>query len=388
MRIVHLCSSNYYVDGWGYQENMLPEYHYKLGHDVYVVAPFNNFPPFVESAEKNVIIAKGKKYDCCGVHIRRIKYYLSTSNQSFAYIGLYRQLADIKPDLIFQHGVAGPMLIKSALFARLHKGVKLFVDNHADYINCSKNWLWFNLYIKGFERIVSQLCAPVISKAYGVTNLRCDYLHEVYGFKKDKIKLLPIGADSDALNSIILTKEQLKVKYGLSANDKVIISGGKMGKYKGTNNLLTAFVKLQVLFKNLKLVLFGKFEDVDTENLARNLDGVCIHGWCDRKKTLELLKMADIACWPVHHTTLIEDAIACSTPLVIRQTGNTEHLVNGNGVFVKTGAEDELIDAFQQIINNKNDFKKAAINKREEISYYTIAKEVIDDYNKSVIADR
>jgi hypothetical protein len=35
MKIIHICQ--YYNDGFGYQENLLPRYQAKLGHDVMVI---------------------------------------------------------------------------------------------------------------------------------------------------------------------------------------------------------------------------------------------------------------------------------------------------------------------------------------------------------------
>lgn len=378
MKIIHLCSSDY-LDGWGYQDNLLPEYQAKQGHDVYVVAPANHFPPFVKKEEIDTISKKGLVYDYNNVHIVRVKTYLATSNQSFIYKGVYRALRRIRPDIIFQHNVAAPMLFKAAIYAARHRNVKLVVDNHADYINCSKNKLWFNIYIKGIERTIARLCSPYIVRAYGVTNLRCDYLHDVYGFPIEKIKLLPIGADTNLVNSIAINRDQLKQKYGYSISDIVIVSGGKMGHYKGTENLIEAFEDLKNSYPNLKLLLFGKFEDKETEQLANNIKDASVHGWCDRMKTIELLKMSDIACWPIHHTTLIEDAVACATPLVLRKTGNTEHLVIGNGELVANGSKDELVNAFSKIIENRDEYIAAARKLQEKYSYENIAKEVVND---------
>lgn len=381
MKILHLCSTTY-IDGWGYQDNLLPEYQRKLGYDVHVIAPGNHFPLFVKQKDIDTIKSKGNNYNIKGVEIHRIPTYLSTSNQSFVYYKLYRTICNIKPDIIFNHNVCTPMLVKAALYTKLHNGVKLVLDNHADYINCSKNKLWFNFYIRGFERMMAKICSPVITIAYGVTNMRCNYLQEVYGFKKNKVKLLPIGADTDMVNSISGSKEQLKNKYGLSVSDLVIISGGKMGRYKGTDNLLLAYKELKKTYNNLKLVLFGNFEDSVTEVQAQSIDGVSLQGWCDRQKTLELLKMADIACWPIHHTTLIEDAIACATPLILRKTGNTDHLVINNGEFVENGTKEDLFVAFTSILNNYQSYKEGALTIMEKYSYSNIAKEVINDCNK------
>ena len=38
MKIVHFCLSGPYNDNWGYQDNLLPLYQQKLGHDVTVIA--------------------------------------------------------------------------------------------------------------------------------------------------------------------------------------------------------------------------------------------------------------------------------------------------------------------------------------------------------------
>ena len=43
MRITHLCLACFFPDGFSYQENMLPKYHKKLGHDVSVVASLQTF---------------------------------------------------------------------------------------------------------------------------------------------------------------------------------------------------------------------------------------------------------------------------------------------------------------------------------------------------------
>jgi hypothetical protein len=37
MKIVHICLACFYVEGMGYQENLLPKYHVKQGHQVTVL---------------------------------------------------------------------------------------------------------------------------------------------------------------------------------------------------------------------------------------------------------------------------------------------------------------------------------------------------------------
>ncbi len=38
MEILHLCLGNYFVDGYGYQENIITKMHKRQGHEVLIVA--------------------------------------------------------------------------------------------------------------------------------------------------------------------------------------------------------------------------------------------------------------------------------------------------------------------------------------------------------------
>ena len=73
MKIVHICISGPYIDNWGYQENLLPEYLTDLGTDNYVVTSKNNFPRYLSEEEVKEIYDKGENYYINNVSINRIK---------------------------------------------------------------------------------------------------------------------------------------------------------------------------------------------------------------------------------------------------------------------------------------------------------------------------
>ena len=153
-----------------------------------------------------------------------------------------------------------------------------------------------------------------------------------------------------------------------------------MGKDKGTQELIRAVIDLKNVVNNIRLLLFGSFVDEETKQLAESFDCISIHGWCDREKTLELLKLSNIACWPIHHTTLIEDAIGCAIPIIVRKTGNTSHLIDKNGEYVETGKQEELISAIKKVIDNYNNYKENALLQKRKLSYDEIVSQIISDY--------
>lgn len=381
MRIVHICISAPYIDGWGYQENLLPRYLQKLGVENHVIASRNDFPAYLTPEDKAAIVAKGEDYQVDGIHVRRIKTKQLTTSLLFTK-GLSKALDEIHPDVIFHHNFNCTSLVVAARYAT-RKKIPFLVDNHADVINISKNKLWAFVYYRLLIGLSCKLIRKTITVAYGVTQARCDFMRDWYGVPKNIIKMFPIGADTD-LADALPPKESLREKYGFQQGDFIVVSGGKMGINKGTKQLIDTVEELKTTYQNIRLVLFGAFEDNDTLPLAQKSDVVSVHGWCDRTKTLELLKMADVACWPVHHTTLIEDAIAVCTPIIVRKTGNTEHLVDGNGVWIDGVTKETLKSAILAFLLNQDEAQRSNLQSacekmKNRIGYSTIADQLLKD---------
>lgn len=381
MKIVHICLSAPYVDGWGYQENLLPEYLQRNGVENYIITSNDNLPVYLNKEMKEEIIKKGNLYNIGNIKIHKIKGKKITTSLLIPF-GLMDKIEEIAPDVIFHHNVSITTLPIVSKYAKRHN-CKLFVDNHADEINMSKNKLWILLYYKFLSRLACKIRKNAFTKFYGVTNSRCDFINKYFGVPNSKIELLPIGADTD-LADILMSKKELRDKYKFSQDEKIIVSGGKMGIDKGTQGLINAVEEIGTKYK-IRLILFGKFEDDDTDKLAKSKDFITIYGWCDRIKTLELLKLADVACWPIHHTTLNEDAIAVETPLIIRKTGTTEHLVEGNGIWLEKGNKEELKKAIGLFYTKKEKSSDTILQDckkmREFLSYNNISKTIIQTIN-------
>lgn len=376
MKIVHICFSNSYNDGWGYQDNLLPEYLARLNTQNYVIASKSHFPDYMKENEIKKIKDKGENYYIGVVNVRRIKTTRLTSTSLIPH-GLCRLLDEIMPDMIFHHNICIGSMFVVAQYAQKKK-IPLFIDNHADELNMRKSKLWTLLYHKFLLKTICHICDKSVSRYYGVTKSRCDFIHKYYAIRKEKIELLPIGADTDIADTL-KTRQELRIKYNFSSEDIIVISGGKMGIHKGTDKLIRIVTNLRMQYANIKLVLFGKFEDPKTEELALGSNAVINFGWCDRLRTLELLKLADVACWPIHHTTLIEDAIAVETPLILKKSATTQHLINGNGIWLNKGGERELLESLIKFIQREelSSLETNCKKMKDTISYISIAKRVI-----------
>ena len=104
MNIVHVCLAQLFIDGFGYQENLLTRSHVQMGHKVTVLTSshmFNNLYEATERKEKNYV-------NTDGVHVivlnrsHRFGYYSKFQD----YEGIKERLNELKPDVVFVHGLS------------------------------------------------------------------------------------------------------------------------------------------------------------------------------------------------------------------------------------------------------------------------------------------
>lgn len=377
MKIVHI--SKNYIEGWGYQENLLPLYQKRAGHEVVVISDNVQLKYVNDQELADKIAKKGNEYEYDDIKIYKIKTYLNTSSTSFFCCGLYKILEQEQPDMIFHHNVNCSTLPVAAYYKRNHPQVKVYADNHADWINESKNKIWHKLFYDTLIPWTIRRLGDDVNYFIGVSPLRCQYLNQVYLVPRQKVRFLPIGCDTAGAEQVTDSRDELRKRNRIKDNAFVIVSGGKLNRSKGTLALIEACEYLKAKMANLHLVLFGQIDE-EVKQKARGKEWITIEGWCDRKKTLSLLKMADVACWPWLHTTLIEDSVASGIPLVVKMSDNVSHLAKEQaGVFMENGDVEELINALIEVKTNAEQYEKNVEKARLKYSYATLIQRLEDE---------
>ena len=257
MKIVHI--HQYYNDGLGYQENILPRYQAKLGHEVILITSnlSNGF-------DNNDRIKKIGEYEDSNFKVRRISINGEFKGRFVVFKNLYEQLDEIKPDYIFHHSVTSPSLGIACKYKMHNPNVFLATDNHADLNISAKNKLWKNIYYNIIWKNYIKKYDKYIDIYFGVTPSRCLFLNEELGVSTSKIRLLPIGVDTDSSN-IKISKEELFKKYKINKDNLIIVHGGKITPEKQIDRLIEAFSL--VSNNDINLILFGKIEDKKVKKL-------------------------------------------------------------------------------------------------------------------------
>lgn len=380
MRIVHI--HQYYNDGLGYQENILPRYQAKLGHEVTLITSnlsngFNNDERIKEIGE----------YDDNNFKVRRIEIKGEFKGRFVVFKSLYEHLEEIKPDYIFHHSVTSPSLGIVCKYKKYNPNVFLAMDNHADLNISARNKYWKFIYYNTIWKNYIKKYDKYIDIYFGVTPSRCLFLNEELGVSNSKIRLLPIGADTDKAN-VNITKDELFNKYNINKDNFIIVHGGKITPEKQVDRILEAFSYIDDT--NITFILFGKIDDERVRKLVEKDSRIITLGWLSREETLSILKYSDIGIWNTQHTTLLEDAIAVKLPLILRYYGSTSHLIDNSGLFLYDGSKRELYDKLNFISCNKelvNKFKDASEKLSKILSYNNIAKESIE-YKNSITSQQ
>lgn len=384
MRVLHCCLACFYIDNYGYQENVLPKMHMIQGHEVKIIASTETF---IDNLKLGYV--KPKSYFTSDqIPIVRLPYVnwlpFFIAKKLRIYFGLYEEVNNFQPDIIFLHDCQFLGIFEIIRYVKKFPHVKIFVDGHTDEINSARNF--FSKYI--LHKIIYRYCAksvePYTKKFYGVLPARVKFFEEFYGIKRQKLELLELGYDDtevDFSNQSQIRKH-IRDSIGICDNSFVIITGGKITAEKNIKNLVKAFVDLE--YDNATLIIFGSIEQSVLSELELEIGKTNIQfvGWLSPKKILNYFLASDLGFFAGLHTVLWETAVGTGLPCVFPLIPGYEHVdLGGNCVFINSTEAAEIKRILEYIMTNEDvlDSMRTIAQDvgRKYFSYYDIAKRAI-----------
>jgi glycosyltransferase involved in cell wall biosynthesis len=384
MKVLHCCLANFYIDNYGYQENILPKMHKLQGHDVAIVASTETY---VDDTTLGYVEPSSYESES-GIPVTRLPY-LSFLPHLIArklriYTGLSAYIESFMPDVIFVHDLQFISIRQIALFAQRHPQVRVYVDSHTDLVNSAKNWVSRNI----LHRIIYRWCAreiePVTTKFYGVLPLRVQFLSDMYGISPDRIEYLPLGVDDTEIDfsKRAAIRKRVREHLGLSDDDFVVVTGGKLDARKKVGALMTTIRDLNIA--EIKLIVFGTpSQDTreEIESLSKHENISCV-GWIAASSVYDYFMASDLAVFPGTHSVLWEQAVGVGIPCLFREWSGMKHVdIGGNCLFLKTGDVPELSETILRVFNQSDLYstmqRVARKDGMSKFSYFQIAKTAI-----------
>lgn len=385
MKIVHLALQSPYNEGWGYQENLLPKYHAKMGHDVTLLTSCR-----MNSTDSIMKVCEPQEYDSPdGFHVIRIEKKKSCCRKIVNILNLYDVydiIKKINPDFIMVHGLGSFSALQVKKFLKkINPECTVIADNHLDGYNSAvvsgkgvSNWIKRRLWYFLNKRMRS-----VYKKVYGVTPNRAEVAKSVFGFDDSVVEILPAGADDEKIRfeNKATIRKAIREQYGIEDSDFLLLTGGKIDKRKNIDLVMRAVGKIER--DDVKLIVFGNCSDSikeEIESLSKHPSVIYI-GWIDSTDVYDYFLASDLAIFPGTHSVLWEQACACGVPALFKKWDGMTHVcVNGNSSFINGDSEDDIQKSIQEIVENRailEEMKSAADVSKEEFSYTGIAKRVL-----------
>lgn len=380
MKICHICLCGPVTDGFTYQENLLSKYHAKLNMDVSMIASLY----YYTSDGKVGKMDKTEYVNSDGVKMYRIEIVNGDINNKLRrYKDLYSTICKIDPDILFVHSCQFLDIADIIKFKKHKKDVRIYVDNHADFINSATGFLSKHI----LHGIIWRRCAKKIykycEKFYGVTPGRVDFLKQMYKLKEDKLELLVLGADDEKVKEAQdeNARNTIREKYNIKKDDFLIMTGGKIDSFKKQTILLMDAV---LSIPNVKLIVFGSVtNELKDEVMNRSKNNVQYIGWVDSEESYKYFNASDLVVFPGKHSVYWEMTAGLGIPMIVRRLEGIEHIDAGNTcLFLEKDSVEEIKEKIELLINNKdlyNEIKNNSINKgMMKFSYLEIAKRSIE----------
>lgn len=350
MKILHIAPSAPYNDYWGYQDNLLPKYHKKLGHDVTIITTntMHKDGKIVETDCGDYVLDDGVRV----IRLSKRKYpFRILTNLCARLIDIQRYLEEIKPDFIFFHGLVSTTIYDVIRYKKQFPNTVVVQDNHLDYNIGRGSKSRNDKIIRAFYRYVNRKSISAVTRVYGVTPWRKTYAEDYFKIPADKTDVLIMGADDEKIDFAHRgeIRKKIREKYQIAEDDFLIVTGGKIDKRKGIHLLMEAVGRS----KGVKLLVFGQVHDELKERfdkLLKDNPNIIYVGWIDADLVYNYFFAADIAMFPGQHSVLWEQACAAKVPCVFERWDGMEHVNNdGNSDFFDAVSVEKIVEKITEL---------------------------------------
>lgn len=364
----------------GYTEYYLKNNYIKLGHSVCVYC-FGSKTQIRQISNQFQIFMVRSKFSINGYSIPSVGDFLK----------ILRHLIRNKPDVIHAQPLFSPL---SVLFILLKETLAYKIVG--SLVTGTMNLEGLKSRIKFFIlRNLVKIFTRKIDTFFALNRTMTTALSQVFDIPKNKFKEIPLGSDSRIFNLDPIKRKSLRLQFGISAEETLLVYSGLFSKEKGIHLLVEVVSDLIHEGYQLRLLLIGGGTEIYTDYLKQlcnesNISSnVIFHQWVHRTKLPELYSAGDIAVWPGLPSISIIEAAAVSLPIIITKSILTKHLVEyDNGLIFSSGNILELKGCIEELLQDKK--RRVEMGKRsrklvkEKFDWALLAKRYIEIYSQII----
>lgn len=371
MRILHFALSNFYIEGYNYQENVLPRIHSEMGHEVLMLASCESFDD--RGCLSSVEPVQYRSVD--GFNVIRIPYRKLFRKEPLrrikTYPKVYQVISEFKPDIMYFHGCGSWEMKTVAKYRKEHPNTKLFIDNHADYHNSARTKLsLIGLHKLIYKNLIHQ-ALPYTEKILCASIECMEFCRGVYNIPKEQLEFFPLGGEIISKDKMEVLRKSVRRKEKITEEDIVFTHSGKFDSRKRTYEIIEAFKTVQN--PKFHLWIIGVLMDDVKDKVLDAIEGdkrIHFLGWKPREELIEYLYATDFYVQPGGQSVTMQNAMCCGCAVMLYPHKSHKPYVQGNGYYISDVPD--MIRVFRDISENP---QRVSLMKEKS---YKIAKEILD----------
>ena len=237
-----------------------------------------------------------------------------------------------------------------------------------------------------FDVIWGRRILKDVSKVFALTPIEAEQYKNM-GVSEHKIEIVPNGLDLSEFDNLP-ERGEFRTKYGLDANQKIILSLGRIHRIKGLDLLIKVFSDLAKFLDDVKLVIAGPDDGYLTSLKKLVADSeisekVLFTGPLYGQEKLKAYVDADVYILPSFYETFpmtLLEAMACGTPVIVTDRCGIADVINGQAGLVVPYDKDQLRDALLHMLSDDQMRlrfgEKGKLLVREKFNWEKIAEQV------------
>jgi len=206
---------------------------------------------------------------------------------------------------------------------------------------------------------ICEVLSPWVPKRIVCCSEASRIAHIQFGYDDDKMEVIPNGFDLRVFRPDGEARASLREELGLPENTPLVGMAGRFHLQKGHRNFVAAAAKLHARMPHAHFVLCGAEIDSNNTELtgwiqgaSNGLNEVChlLGRRTDMNRIFAALDVATSASLSEAFPMAVGEAMACGTPCVVTDVGDSARIVGNTGRVVPAEDPQALADAWEFLL--------------------------------------
>lgn len=189
--------------------------------------------------------------------------------------------------------------------------------------------------------------------------------HKRLGYATKKLQVIPNGFDLEQLKPDPVARISIREELGIPEGGLLIGMAARFHPHKDHRNFISAAARLHQQMPEIHFLLCGLDVNWQNSQLARWIDAAGIRDCChllgtrqDMPRLFAAMDIATTASRSEAFPVVIGEAMACGTPCVVTDVGDSAMIVDQTGVVVPPGDSRALADGWRKLIQAGPDVRR------------------------------